>query len=318
MGKVAQAVKPKEGLGAGRASKAKASADSSHLRARRPLHIVKGDQAESDQTRRWPFALPPMTPARKARAAKLLAALDAAYPDAHCELQYRSPHELLIATILSAQCTDAAVNKATPALFARFPTPADHARATPAEIEPFIRSLGFFRNKAKSVHLAMKAVVERHGGEVPRTMEELLELQGVARKTANVVLGNAFGINDGIPVDTHIERLSSRLGLAPKGSNVAAIERHLIALFPRERLCDVSHKLIWHGRRACKARMAACNEHPICREFGKACELRVSAKKTAPHAMHNRKSSPPAPLTPTSEATPPPPSRKGTKVGARS
>ncbi len=280
MGKVARAVKQKDGAGVLHASAAKTSPGSPQA-ARHPLHVVEGDQRQRDQERSWPFALPRLTPARKARAAKLLEALDAAYPDAHCELRYTSPHELLIATILSAQCTDAAVNKATPALFARFSTPADYARATPAEIEPLIRSLGFFRNKAKSVHLAMKRIVENHGGEVPRTMEELLELQGVARKTANVVLGNAFGINDGIPVDTHIERLSVRLGLAPEGSNVATIERHLIALFPRERLCDVSHKLIWHGRRACKARMSKCSEHAVCREFGEACELRVSARRTA-------------------------------------
>jgi endonuclease III len=227
--------------------------------------------------REWPFDLPPVSAAERSRAARLLAALEAHYPEAHCELTYASPHELLIATILSAQCTDAAVNKATPTLFARFPTPADYARATPAEIEPFVRSLGFFRGKARSVHEAMRAIVERHGGMVPRSMPELLALRGVARKTANVVLGNAFGVNDGIPVDTHIERLSARLGLAPRGSNVAVIEKRLIALFPRERLCDVSHMLIWHGRRACKARMPVCAQHPICREFGSACELRVSA-----------------------------------------
>ncbi len=275
MGKVVRALESKRGRGLGCASVVKTSpaAPSSGT----PSTLVEGDQKH-----RWPFELPKVTAAQKARATRMLAALDAAYPEAKCELHYTTPHELLIATILSAQCTDAAVNKATPALFARFPTPAAFASASPAEIEPLIRSLGFFRNKAKSVHLAMKAVVERHGGEVPRTMAELLELQGVARKTANVVLGNAFGINDGIPVDTHIERLSVRLGLAPKGSNVAAIERWLIALLPRERLCDVSHKLIWHGRRACKARMGACAEHPICREFGGACELRVSAGSKTP------------------------------------
>lgn len=218
------------------------------------------------------------TASEKRRALELLRALEAAYPDAHCELNYRSPHELLVATILSAQTTDAAVNKATPALFERFPTPRAYADASPDEIEPYVKTLGFFRNKARAVHEAMREVADRFGGEVPRTMDELLTLRGVARKTANVVLGNAYGINEGFVVDTHIERLAVRLGLAPPGSNVAQIERRLMALFPRDRWCDVSHMLIWHGRRACKARMPACADHPVCRRFGRACELRVSAK----------------------------------------
>ncbi len=221
-----------------------------------------------------PFELPRVTPAQRKRSSRLLAALDRAYPDAHCELNYTTPHELLIATILSAQCTDVAVNKATPALFARFPTPAAFAAATPEQIEPLVRSLGFFRNKARAVHLAMKAVVERFGGKVPRTMEELLSLHGVARKTANVVLGNAFGVNDGVVVDTHVQRLSARLGLVKAGTSVPMIERALMALFPRERWCDLSHLLIFHGRRACKARGARCENHPICKEFGIGCENR--------------------------------------------
>ncbi len=213
------------------------------------------------------------TPKAMARAVRLLAALREHYPDAHCELRYGTPHELLVATILSAQTTDVGVNKVTPALFARFPTPADYARAAPADIEPFIRSIGLFRNKAKSVYAAMTAVHERFGDVVPQTMEELLTLRGVARKTANVVLGNAYGINDGFVVDTHIHRLAERLGLAPRGSNVAAVEKHLMSLFPRDAWCAVSHMLIWHGRRACKARGAVCADHPICREFGVCCEL---------------------------------------------
>ena len=217
----------------------------------------------------------------KARAVRLLNALSGAYPDARCELDYRSPHELLVATILSAQATDVSVNKATPALFARFATPADYARATPADIEPFIRTIGLFRNKARSVHAAMATLVERFGGEVPRTMADLLTLRGVARKTANVVLGNAFGINDGFVVDTHVQRLTVRLGLAKPGDTVAAIERTLMAAWPRERWCRASHELIWHGRRACKARMGACSDHPVCREFGGTCELRVSATRAA-------------------------------------
>ncbi len=220
----------------------------------------------------------PPTAAEKRRATELLRAIEAAYPDAHCELHYRTPHELLVATILSAQTTDVAVNKATPALFERFPTPRAYAEASPEEIEPYVRTLGFFRNKARAVHEAMREIAERFGGEVPRTMDELLTLRGVARKTANVVLGNAYRINEGFVVDTHVERLAVRLGLAPHGANVAQIERRLMSLFPRDRWCDLSHMLIWHGRRACKARMPACSDHPVCQRFGSACELRVTAK----------------------------------------
>lgn len=229
-----------------------------------------------------PFSLPQVTPAQKRRAGSLLQALQAEYPDAHCELSCSSPHELLVATILSAQCTDVAVNKATPALFARFPTPAAFAAATPAEIEPFVRSLGFFRNKARAVHESMKTVTDRFGGQVPRSMDELLSLRGVARKTANVVLGNAFNINEGVVVDTHVQRLSHRLALAGKKSSVQMIERRLMALFPREKWCLLSHLLIFHGRRACKARGAACKDHPICAKFGTACEnrSRPTAKTT--------------------------------------
>jgi endonuclease-3 len=213
-------------------------------------------------------------PAEERRAARLLDALRAEYPDAHCELDYTSPHELLVATILSAQTTDAAVNRATPALFAAFPTPKDYADATPELIEPYVRTLGFFRNKAKAVHAAMAEVVDRFGGDVPRTMDDLLTLRGVARKTANVVLGNAFGVNDGFVVDTHIQRLALRFALAPAGAKPPEIERHLMARFPRESWCDLSHMLIWHGRRACKARGARCDEHPICRTFGVNCPNR--------------------------------------------
>lgn len=234
-----------------------------------------------------PFSLPRATAAQKRRARDILDALRERYPDAHCELTYATPHELLVATILSAQTTDVNVNKATPALFARFPAPADYARATPQEIEPYIRSLGFFRNKAKSVHLAMKEVVERFGGEVPRTMDELLSLHGVARKTANVVLGNAFGINAGFVVDTHIERLAKRFGLAPQNATVAMVERHLMSLFPRESWADLSHMLIWHGRRVCKARNGRCAQDAICRRFcseaaAKPAPKRPARKKPAP------------------------------------
>jgi endonuclease-3 len=236
-----------------------------------------------------PFELPRVTPAEKKRAAALLEALTHEYPDAHCELDFTSPHELLIATILSAQCTDVAVNKATPALFAKYPTPAAFAAATPEEIEPYIRSLGFFRMKAKALQESMKVVVERFAGQVPRTMTELLSLRGVARKTANVVLGNAFGVNDGVVVDTHVERLSKRMGLVPDGSNVQAIERRLMALFPRDRWCDLSHLLIFHGRRVCKARGALCANHPICAKYGVACEFRANRTRAgSPKAKSSR------------------------------
>ena len=223
--------------------------------------------------------------------------LRAGYPNAHCELTYSSPHELLVATILSAQTTDVGVNKATPALFAKFPTPADYARSTPEAIEPYIRTLGFFRNKAKSVHSSMKDVAEKHGGQVPRTMDELLALRGVARKTANVVLGNAFNINVGCVVDTHVERLSKRFDLVPQTANVAQIEKRLMALFPREDWCALSHMLIWHGRRACKARHVACPSHPVCEAFGTCCELRISAKKRITAPAQASKKSPKKPST---------------------
>lgn len=217
------------------------------------------------------------------------------YPHAHCELVHSSPHELVVATILSAQATDASVNKATPALFARFRTPADFARATPQEIEPFIKSIGLFRAKAKAIHAAMSAVVDRFGGEVPRTMDELLTLRGVARKTAGVVLGNAFGINMNVVVDTHVHRLSQRLGLARPGANVQQTERALMAQFPRESWCDLSHMLIFHGRYACKARGVTCGQHPICAELGQRCELRAGPANAAAKPPRPSRRAEPAP-----------------------
>ncbi|TVQ51297.1 MAG: endonuclease III [Phycisphaerales bacterium] len=205
-------------------------------------------------------------PAEKARARRILDGLYRHYPDAHCELNYTTPHELLIATILSAQATDVGVNKATPALFAAYPTPADYAAASPEEIEPYINSIGLYRNKARAVYEAMKRIVDEYDGEVPNTMEDLLTLRGVARKTANVVLGNAFGINVGVVVDTHVSRVSHRFGLTAE-TDVKKIERDLMALFPRPHWCMLSHLLIFHGRRVCKARGALCHEHPLCRAY---------------------------------------------------
>lgn len=224
-----------------------------------------------------------VTAQAKARALELADALRESYPEAHCELVFESPLQLLVATILSAQATDVSVNKVTPALFAAFPTAAAFAAATPAEIEPYIRSIGLFRSKAKSIHEACRTLIDRFDGAVPRTMDELLQLRGVARKTANVVLGNCFDINVGFVVDTHIQRLAVRFGLAKPGENPQQIEKRLMALLPQDRWCELSHQIIWHGRRACKARGVECGEHPICRDFGKACELRVSAKKK-PHS----------------------------------
>ncbi|MEO1716981.1 MAG: endonuclease III [Planctomycetota bacterium] len=215
-----------------------------------------------------PFKLPEVTRAQKDRARRVLKALRDTYPDAHCELDYTEPHELVIATILSAQATDVGVNKATPELFKAFPTPADYVAATPKEIEPYIKTIGLFRNKAKSVHAAMTTLVEDFDGVVPDTMDELLTLRGVARKTANVVLGNAFNINVGFVVDTHVERISKRLGLVPDDATVAMTERYLCALLPRDTWCDASHMLIFHGRRACKAKMTTHIDNPICKSYG--------------------------------------------------
>jgi endonuclease-3 len=200
------------------------------------------------------------------RAAEILRRLEAEYPDARCALEHQAPLELLVATILSAQCTDARVNQVTPALFSRCPTAADYAAIPAAELERLIQSTGFFRNKAKSLIGLGRALVERHGGEVPDTMEELVALPGVGRKTANVVLGNAFGKNEGIVVDTHVARLSRRLGLTRQEDPVR-IERDLMPLFPRPAWALLAHLLIFHGRRVCKAprpRCADCRLADLC------------------------------------------------------
>jgi endonuclease III len=191
------------------------------------------------------------------RVAQLVKVLPKVYPDAHTELNFKTPLELLIATILSAQCTDKRVNLVTPALFTKYPTAADYAKAPPAEIEKMIRSTGFFRNKTKSIRAATSAIVEKHNGKVPDTMEGLRELPGVGRKTANVVLGNAFGKDEGIVVDTHVVRLSRRLRLT-KHDDPEKIERDLMKLVPREHWTNWSHWLIWHGRRRCFARKPDC------------------------------------------------------------
>lgn len=216
---------------------------------------------------------------QKEYAEQLLHELYQHYPHAHCELDHNNSFELLIATILSAQCTDVRVNKVTPALFEAFPTPQAMAEAPLQEIEEYIRTTGFFRNKAKSLKEASATLVKDFGGEVPQTMEELLTLRGAARKTANVVLGNAFGINEGVVVDTHVKRLSYRFGLTREKNNTLKIERDLMALFPQEHWTQLSHLLIFHGRNACKARFSKPPDHPVCIKYGKKCECR----KMRPH-----------------------------------
>lgn len=197
--------------------------------------------------------------ALKAHALTILERLKREYPDAHCELDFDNPLQLLIATILSAQCTDKRVNMVTPDLFRTFPDAPSLADADRDKVEDLIRSTGFFRNKTKSLLGMAAAVVERHGGEVPSTMEELVGLPGVGRKTANVLLGNAFDKNVGIVVDTHVARLSNRLGLTAE-SDPVKIEKALMPLFPREDWALLSHLLIFHGRRVCVARTPRCGE----------------------------------------------------------
>jgi endonuclease III len=200
-------------------------------------------------------------PARE-RAPEILDRLRRAYPDAKCALDYCDAFQLLCATILSAQCTDARVNLVTPVLFARYPTPDDLARARPADVEEIIRSAGFFRNKTKSLIGMAQALVADHGGRVPGTMEELRVLPGVGRKTANVVLGNAYCINEGITVDTHVTRVAARLGLTLHTDPVK-IEQDLMPLVPRDNWGLVSHLFIFHGRRICVARTPRCPECPL-------------------------------------------------------
>jgi len=195
----------------------------------------------------------------KAHAAEILARLKSEYPDAHCELDFETPLQLLIATILSAQCTDKRVNMVTPELFRTFPDAESLSAANPETLEGLIKSTGFFRNKTKSLLGMSAAVAERHGGEVPSTMGELVHLPGVGRKTANVVLGNAFGINEGVVVDTHVGRLAVRLGLTSETDPVK-VEQALMPLFPREDWALLSHLLIFHGRRVCIARAPKCGE----------------------------------------------------------
>jgi len=202
----------------------------------------------------------------RARAREIIRRLREEYPDARCSLNFENPFQLLVATILSAQCTDERVNQVTPALFARYPTPEDLAGARQEELEELIHSTGFYRNKAKSLLGMAARLVEEHGGRVPDEMEALVRLPGVGRKTANVVLGNAFGKAEGVVVDTHVKRLAGRLGLS-RASDPDRIEQDLMELVPREDWTDLAHLFIYHGRAVCKAprpRCEACRLAELC------------------------------------------------------
>ena len=241
----------------------------------------KGGTTEADNPRKSPkkSAMPKKstvkhaTKAKRARTAvppfrrtalEILSLLKEAYPDARCALEHKNAYELLSATILSAQCTDARVNMVTPTLFGRYPTPFELARAEPADVEEIIKSTGFFRNKTRSLIGMAQAVVADHGGEVPHTMEELRKLPGVGRKTANVVLSNAYGTNEGVTVDTHVTRLSGLLGLS-READAVKIEEDLMRLYPREDWGLLSHLLIFHGRQICIARRPKCGECVLAR-----------------------------------------------------
>jgi endonuclease-3 len=222
-------------------------------------------QAKSSRPRRGP---PPSVSrresaaARAARAARIAERLAEAYPEARCSLDFASPFQLLVATILSAQCTDKRVNAVTGPLFRRWPDPAALAAAPPRDLEAAIRTTGFFRAKAKSILVCCRALVERHGGEVPRSLEDLVRLAGVGRKTANVVMGSAFGEATGVVVDTHVGRISRRLGLTRQADAVKA-ERDLVALLPRPHWIAFSHRVIEHGRTVCTARSPRCEACPL-------------------------------------------------------
>jgi len=201
---------------------------------------------------------------KKLRTSKIIKGLEKTYPDAHCELDYKNSLELLVATILSAQCTDKRVNMVTPHLFRQCKTVEDYVRLPQDELEAMIRSTGFFRNKAKNIRACAQAMLDRHDGEIPETMEDLHKLPGIGRKTANVILGNAFNKNEGVVVDTHVQRITGRLKLSVQGTP-EKIEQDLMKLVPVEKWCLFSHLLIWHGRRRCDARKPDCDNCEISR-----------------------------------------------------
>jgi endonuclease-3 len=234
---------------AGRTSPAKKSAPRSKASAAKP---------QAKPARAKAAAAP--DPEKKAQAARVNRRLKADYPGATCALENETPFQLLVATILSAQCTDARVNMVTPELFRRWPTAREMAGAPIKQLEKVIQSTGFFRSKAKNIKAASQGIVEKHNGEVPRDMEQLVALAGVGRKTANVVLGTAFGIATGVVVDTHVTRLSNRLGLT-QHKDATKIEQDLMQLLPKSEWVDFSHRMIFHGRQICVARKPKC---PLC------------------------------------------------------
>jgi endonuclease-3 len=199
---------------------------------------------------------------KRQHARKIVRLLQQTYPDVSCALQHVDAYQLVVATILSAQCTDDRVNQVTPALFSKYPTPADLAAARLTDVVKLIQSTGFFRNKAKSLIGMARGLVDKHNGQVPRTLDELVHLPGVGRKTANVVLGTAFGIPSGVVVDTHVERISKLLGLTT-GKNAVKIEQDLMQVLPKKEWINFSHRLIHHGRRICIARRPKCPECPL-------------------------------------------------------
>lgn len=233
------------------------------------------------------------------RAPETLSRLKAAHPDAHCELDHRSPFELLVSTVLSAQTTDVNVNKATPGLFSRWPDPTALARAAPGEVERVIGSLGFFRQKTKSIIGLSQKLVKDHGGNVPRTLEELVKLPGVGRKTANVVLGVAFGAPEGVVVDTHVQRISQRLGWT-KQKEPEKIEQDLMKLFPRSEWDAIAHTLIFHGRRICTAQRPACAACPV----SDVCPSAFKAEKIGRKPPRMRKAGTPKKIAGTRKVSP--------------
>jgi endonuclease III len=226
---------------------------------------------KSSNSKKTPPARGPLAPDR---IAAILKALDEAYPNAKCALNHRTPWELLVATILSAQCTDVRVNMVTPELFRRFPSPAAMAEATLPELESLIKTTGFFRNKAKSIQGAARKIITDFGGQVPRTLAELITIPGAARKTANVVLGVSYGLAEGVVVDTHVFRIAHRLELA-KGDTPQKVEQELMQVLPRDRWISFSHQVIHHGRQVCTARNPKCDQcnlEPLCRSKDKTWE----------------------------------------------
>jgi endonuclease III len=235
-----------------------------------PAKKVGRAAAKRAAKRTKPQPLPSSKRPARERAPEIFARLKAAYPDARCSLDFETPFQLLVATILSAQCTDKRVNMVTPKLFATYPTPAALADAKQQDVEELVKTTGFFRNKTKSLLGVSAAIESRHGGEVPSTLEELVVLPGVGRKTANVILGNAFNRNEGVVVDTHVARVSKRLGLT-KHDDPVKIEQDLMKLFPAEQWTLLAHLLIFHGRQICEARLPKCSSCPLaqlCPSFG--------------------------------------------------